>query len=387
MSEPARGPHQPMASGRRPASSRPPSVLGGTATELATVQPRIPWTRRIGIVIALVALGGTVVLAGGFGHGADKPPASSSSHPTATGASTPRASAVALGAIPKTAPALAEPSSTVTAKKTWTAQVTLTATGIARANLKLRIYRDDQAIMDVAVRRSATMSVRNIPLKRGSNAFTAVFVSPGGEGPRSNVVTLTLDDVVPRISLTQPQNHAVIDAASVTLTGQTEAAATLIARNLTHQDTATTTAGADGRFSLAVTLLAGANDLQITATDAAGNVGQTQLTVTRGSGGASAHLTLSATTFHLAQLPATFDVTYTVTDANGLGVDGATVTFSLSPPGVPTSTFQATTQSGRASWPGVTLSGGIQAGDGLVTARVTLPGGPTLQRTATFVVR
>ena len=385
MSEPARGPNRPMASGRRPASrqARPPNA--GSATELIRVQPRIPWTRRIGIVIALVALGGTVVLAGGFGHG-DAPPASSS-HPTATRAATPRATAVARGPLPKAAPVLIAPSSTVTAKKTWNAQVTLTATGVARADLSLRIYRNDEAIMDVAVRRTATMSVRNIPLQRGANAIAAVFVSPAGEGPRSNVVALTLDDVVPSISLTQPRNHQVINAASVTLTGHTEAAATLIARNLTHPDTATATAGSDGRFSLAVALLSGTNALDLTATDAAGNVGRTQLTVTRGKGVASAHLTLSVTIFHLAQLPTTFDVTLTVTDASGLAVDGAPVTFSLSPPGVPTSTFQAVTQAGRATWSGVTLADGIQVGGGFVTAMVTLPDGSTLQETRTFVVR
>ena len=132
-------------------------------------------------MVALVALGGTVVLAGGLGHG-DKPPASSPTHPAATGASTPRATAVAKGPIPRTAPVLAAPSSTVTAKKTWNAQVTLTATGIARTNLKLRIYRNDQAVMDVPVRRGATMSVRNIPLMRGANAISAVFVSSGRGG-------------------------------------------------------------------------------------------------------------------------------------------------------------------------------------------------------------
>ena len=76
-----------------------------------------------------------------------------------------------------------------------------------------------------------------------------------------------------------------------------------------------------------------------------------------------------------------------VIDANGLAVDGAPVTFSLSPPGQPTSTYAATTEAGRASWIGVTLSEGLQAGNGFVTARVTLADGSTIQKTAPFAVK
>lgn len=385
MNEPARGPNRPMASGRKAARVRTGHPNADPGPTLERVRPHIPWTRRIGIVIALLALGGTVVLAGGFGR-KDAPSSSGARSATPSGAAQPATDAV-RGPKPKTAPVLATPLNPITSKRIWNARVTITATGIARASLTLRVFRNDRAVMDVPVRRGTSMSVPNIPLKTGINQIAAVFVSPAGEGPRSNTVTLTVDDVGPQIDVTQPSDHAVINAPSVTLTAGTEPKAAVVITNAANKNRQTATAAADGQFSLIVPLVLGLNALDITATDALGNVGRLRLSVTRGTGVADAQLVLSKSVFRLRQIPTAFDVTLLVMDANGAPVEGATVTFSLSPPGLPTSTYQATTTAGHAGWKGATLSDGLQAGDGFVTARVTLADGSTLQRTAAFTVR
>jgi hypothetical protein len=111
------------------------------------------------------------------------------------------------------------------------------------------------------------------------------------------------------------------------------------------------------------------------------------LSVTRGTGVPDAQLQLSKTSFRLRNLPTQFDATLLVLDANGVAVEGASVTFSLSPPGAPTSTYSATTAAGRAAWQHVTLPDGLQAGDGFVTARVTLGDGTSLQRIVSFTIR
>lgn len=377
-----------MASGRRSARPRPTRRGGGGDTDgsLEPVQPRIPWTRRIGIVIALLALGGTVVLAGGLG-GRGTPGASSSPARSGNPTLTPRPTKAVAGKTPAVAPVLAKPASSVTAKPTWSTRVTLAPTGIPRRDLRLRIYRGDKQVVEVAVRRGQSMPVRDIPLKSGSNVITAVFVAPGGEGPRSKAVTITLDDVGPSLSLSQPQNHDIVNAPSVTLIGTSEAGSTVAVRNLTDPRTQSGDADDDGLFTLVIGLAPGANDLEVSAADALGNVSRVELTVTRGSGAANVELTLSRTTFRVHQLPATFDVNLLVMDADGLPVEGAAVTFSLSPPGVPTSTYFATTTTGHAAWLGATLPDGVQAGDGFVTARVTLESGSTLQETVPFTVR
>ena len=134
-------------------------------------------------------------------------------------------------------------------------------------------------------------------MKSGTNSISAVFVAPGGEGPRSNVVTLTVDDVAPHISLTQPQDHAVVNAPSVTLVGQTDAGANIAVSNLTAAHNGTATAGSDGQFSVVIALEPGGNDLELTATDLAGNTGRLELTLTRGSGSLDAQLSLSRDVF------------------------------------------------------------------------------------------
>jgi hypothetical protein len=378
-----------MASGRRSVRSRPTrsGATGEHDNSLEPVQPRIPWSRRIGIVIALLALGGTVALAGGFG-GKATPPASTSPLASIRPAQTPRSTQGTTGKVPAVAPILAEPASAFTAKTTWTTRVTLGPTGIERRVLRLRIYRADRQVLELPVKAGKSMPVRNIPLKSGSNVISAVFVAPGGEGPRSNEVTITLDDVAPALTVTQPLDQDIVNAASVTLQGQTEAGLEVTARSLTRAQTQTTSADGSGVFALAVPLVSGANDLEVSTADAFGNRSTLVMTITRGAGVASAQLTLTRTQFRVNSLPTQFDVNVRVVDANGRPVDGAAVTFSLSPPGVPTSTYFATTENGHASWLQATLPEGVQAGHGFVTARVTLEGRVTpLQDTVPFIVR
>jgi hypothetical protein len=354
------------------------------------VQPRLGWSRRIGIVIALLALGGTVVLAGGFGtRGAPQPVAVSAS-PRRTLAATPtlRITDAPAAATPHGAPSIAKPATEVTTDATWDARVTLTTAGIPRNQLTLRIYRNDTMALEVPVRAGRTMLVRDIPLEQGLNAISAAFVASGGEGPRSAGVSLTLDDIPPEIALSDPVDHAVINAPLVTLRGQTEPEATVTVQNLSSgARLSTATADAQGRFQVGIGLTPGGNDLEITARDKAGNTARAARSITRGAGVADVQLSMTRTSFRVRSLPATFDVTLLVTDASGLAVDRAPVTFSLSPPGLPTSTFQATTELGHAAWLAVTLPEGLQVGSGFVTARVTLPDGATLQQTTTFTVR
>jgi hypothetical protein len=384
----ARRTDRPMASGRRSVRPRPSQRQAGANSggSLEPVQPRIPWGRRIGIVIALLALGGTVALAGGFG-GRGTPGASASPPASARVGQTVQPTQVITGKVPAAAPVLTEPLSGLTAKNTWSTRTTLPATGIARSDLRLRIYRADKQVLELKVKAGKSMPVRNIPLKSGGNVVTAAFVGPGGEGPRSKAVSITLDDVAPQLSLSQPQDQDIVNAPNVTVLGQTEGGLQITARNLTLQKTLTTSADGTGVFSVALPLASGANDLEITTADALGNPAYVVMTITRGAGVASVQLTLTRTQFRVNALPAAFDVNLKVVDANGRPVDGAAVTFSLSPPGVPTSTYFATTADGHARWPEATLPDGVQAGDGFVTARVTLQSGPTLQDTVPFIVR
>jgi hypothetical protein len=144
----------------------------------------------------------------------------------------------------------------------------------------------------------------------------------------------------------------------------------------------------DGSFRGEIGLGPGTNELTLRATDAAGNEDTAQLTVTRGEGVAEARLTLSQTDFAVRRLPGSISLRVLVMDAEGATVDGAEVVFSLSPPGLPTSTYRTVTTRGEASWLDVSMPrDGATPGDGFATARVTLADGSLVDVVAPFTFR
>jgi hypothetical protein len=383
-------PLKPRASARR--KGRPDRATGqddtraGTQTQAVT-RPPLPRRTRIGIVIALMAIGGTVVLAGGALTN-QAPLSSGSPHPVASGQPG-RSTRPSNGtSVPDAAPLIGAPNAAVTKVTSWTARITIPKLSIRRHDLRLRIYLNGKQIRDLAIRTGSTMTVRNIALRRGENTITAAVAGPGGVGPISLPVTITVDRVAPGIKVGAPADGAVINSPSAEVRGITEAHAAVTVSNASNHARSTATAAADGTFQTTIELGPGRNNLTITAVDIAGNAARSTRTVVRGTGRADAQLTLSRDAFKLRRLPASLDVHLTVSDSDGVAADGVRVTFSLSPPGQPTSTYQTNTQHGSASWLGITLTrDAIEAGTGFVTALVTLADGTVLRDTIHFDIR
>ncbi len=347
----------------------------------------LSWPKRVGILLALAAIGGTVVLAGGVltNH---TPASSGSPHSGASGLPAHSNQPSGGTAVPDAAPVITPPDPAITKVATWTAEITIPTLSVGRQELHLQIYRNGKQVRDVAVRKGATMTVRNIPLRRGENTFTAAFVGPGGAGPVSTAVTITLDQVAPGLRVSAPADGDVINSPSAEVRGITEAGVAVTVRNASNSAKSEVTAATDGSFQTIIELGPGGNNLTISVVDKVGNTATSSRTVVHGTGKADAQLTLSKDGFRLRRLPATFDVDLLVFDANGQAVDGVAVTFSLSPPGQPTSTYEATTDHGAASWLGITLArDSTEVGTGFVTASITLPDGFVLRKTAPFEVR
>ena len=228
--------------------------------------------------------------------------------------------------------------------------------------------------------------MRDIPLQRGENRITAAFIGPGGEGPLSEPVTVTLDNVPPSIELSAPQNHAVINAESVDVQGVTEAGAKVTIRNISHTGRRRWPRAPMARSTRWSTWPQGRTRSRCPPR-MRWEPGDHRTDRHPRSGSAQAQLVLSPKKFRLHHLPATMDVQLVVVDADGRAADGAKVTFSLSPPGEPTSTYEETTEAGHASWLGVSLpKEGAIAGDGFVTALVELADGSTVQESAPFTI-
>lgn len=385
-----RRPERPRASARRtrrlgrPLDSDETRV--GTQT-LAVVREPLSWPKRIGILIALVAIGGTVVLAGGA-LTSQAPAGSGSPRPGVSGSADHSSPPISGTAVPDVAPIIMPPDAAVTKVAAWTVEVTIPTLSLRRQDLHLRIYRDGKQVRDVLVRKGTTMTVRYIPLKRGANSITAAFVGPGGVGPVSAAVSITLDQIAPSLRVSAPAEGAVINSPAAQVRGITEPGVPVTVLNASNGEKSEVMAAADGGFETTIELGPGKNNLSVSAVDGVGNTTTSTRSIVHGTGKADVQLTISQDTFRLRRLPATFDADVLVFDADGVAVDGAAVTFSLSPPGQPASRYDATTDHGTASWLGITLArDSTEAGTGLVTVAVTLADRTVLRDSVSFEVR
>ena len=230
-------------------------------------------------------------------------------------------------------------------------------------------------VKEVAVPATAVFSMPGIELSAGQNDFTITLVGPGSESEPSAIVTYVLDTEPPTVKVTSPKNGATINRTAADITGKTEPRSGLVARNEANGATATATAGDDGAFTLKVAIVGGPNGITITATDPAGNAGSAVLTVRRGSGELTADL--SASTYRIARksLPEPLTVRVVVTDPDGRPLEGATVLFTITVPGIPAVVPSAITTDGAgvASFR-TTVPKAATPGTGPIIARISTDG-------------
>lgn len=188
-----------------------------------------------------------------------------------------------------------------------------------------------------------------VTLTNGINDFSVTVVGPAGESESSPLARWILDKNPPGIKLTSPKDGAEINRKAVTIDGRTQARSTIRIQNQKTGESISGTAAADGTFSLSVPIANGSNVIKIAITDPAGNDNDLSLTVRRGSGKLRASLSSSAYLIHQGDLPMDVRLTVLVDDPDGKPLAGARVTFTLSIPGIPTITGDATTDSNGAA--------------------------------------
>lgn len=273
------------------------------------------------------------------------------------------------------APTVEAPDEPYTSAASIDLVVTLPADTVGRTGSTVRIYLTlpEQAAAPIAERPVGVgpRVVFPVELTPGENGFSATVITAGGESEPSPIVTFVRDNEPPTIAVTSPKDNAVVNRDVVTIVGKTQARSTLVARNEANGASIAGEAGSDGSFELILALAGGTNAITITATDPAGNPGETVLTVRRGSGALKAQLTANRYTFSAAKLPLDVVLRVTVTDPDGQPLSGATVTFSLTMPGLPAITSDAKTGAdGRATFT-TSLPKGTAQGQGLATVLVT----------------
>jgi hypothetical protein len=350
----------------------------------------LPLPARLLLVVAVVALGGVVyaTATGGIGSlvrvlGSSLSGFVDDITATLSPSSTPL--------IVADAPSIASPSEPYTNQPIADLEVTIPSEYVGDPEVLVRIYLTLEGVAPTTIAEapvSATIRlIVPVDLTPGRNDFSATIVEAGIESEASPVVTFILDTDPPKFVLSSPKDGQTINRPSVVINGTTQARTTILARNEANGTSISGQAGSDGAFQLDLPLEPGPNGIRITGTDPAGNPGQLIFSVVRGSGKLTATLTASSYRISAASLPVSMQLSVLVTDPDGRPLEGATVTFSLTVPGIPPVAKDAITAGdGRATFT-TTLPTDVTTGSGLATVLVATTdfGTTSAQKTITVV--
>ena len=228
-----------------------------------------------------------------------------------------------------------------------------------------------QLVRELKVGATPQFTVPAVTLEKGVNFFTATIQGPGTiETPPSEAVRYVYDTSKPRIILRSPQDGDTINANTVDLKGEVQSRSVIVARNAENGASVTGKAAPDGTFSLTLALEPGANAITLSSTDPAGNQSDLVLSLLRGSGKLTASLSTSVVQFRTSRLPAPLTLTASVVDPDGQPAEGATVTFTLSIPGVDPITTVGTTDGAGTAIFQTSVPSGATVGSGLATVLV-----------------
>lgn len=350
----------------------------------------MPLPARLLLVVAVVALGGVVFVTASGGIGSLVRIVSSSLTgfvDDITATPTPSSSVLVVA----DAPVIASPTEPYTNQPRVDLEITVPDTIVGDPSIRVRVYLtlEGQAPAPIAEQPvgSTVRLIVPVDLTSGRNDLHATIIEAGIESEASPVVTFILDTEPPAFVLSAPGNGATINRPTVAITGTTQPRTTLLARNEANGTSVSGVAATDGTFALSLPLEPGPNGVRISGVDPAGNPGELIISVTRGSGTLTSTLTASAYRISVASLPVSLQLTVLVTDPDGRPLEGATITFTLTVPGIQPISKEATTAGdGRASFT-TTLPAGVTTGAGLATVLVATTdfGSTSAQKTIAIV--
>jgi hypothetical protein len=323
----------------------------------------------MGLAIALLVLaGGAIVFAGGGldGSGGDNPNSSSA---------------------PLAAPQILGPTEALTRESTVDLTM-LRPTGLDAGEYSVLITVNGTAERERPLPDQEQFVIAGIAIAEGENSIRAALVGHAGVGAASPAITVTRDTVAPAIRVTRPEPGTTVYTDAFSMRGRTEAGATLSIVDLATGAEIETSVEADGRFAADLRLNVGNNELLLSSRDPAGNTARTHIVIRRANSLAALTLTVSNDRLRAEDLPQRLVATALIQDERGQPVDGAAVTFSVSPPNATTMTYRTTSVDGQASWAELDIaSADDPLGAWLVTVLVELPSGMELRANKSVNVR
>lgn len=369
---------RPPSTGRpAPVKARPRSP---GPTRLSTHRPirrsrGLPLVLRLGLIGGVMALGVAVLALASGSLGVVVGGMGSTVGGFIEGVTSTPSPNVTLAAI-SDPPSLEQPSEPYSRERMVDLVVTVPSALAGDPDHRIKLYlalqdQDPVAIQETPLSATTPRTVIPIELADGINDFTAAIVGPGGESEPSLAVRYVFDNTPPKVTITSPKNNATVNRQAVEIKGKTQARTTLLARNEENGSSIVGTAAADGNFSISLAITGGVNTIAITATDPAGNVTETKLNVKRGSGELDVALTASDYQLRRSRLPQPITLFANVTDPDGKALAGASVTFTLSIPGIPTVTIDTTSNANGKAQFRTTVPKGADLGQGSAAVLVT----------------
>jgi len=344
----------------------------------------LPWPARLVLLVAVLALGGSVLLVASgmigsavtdFGHTV-KDMFGAVTGPGTTAAPT----AVAR----PDAPHLVVPTDPYTQQPAWDVSGFAPASEVGQG-YSVRVYVNGHVAGQLQMGPTADFTVPAVPLPLGRSTIAATIVGPGGESNQSAPISVVFSNTPPALILAGPTASAVINGGTVTVSGRTRTGSTVVIRNA-NTGKSTNAVATNGFFSIPVALGPGPNVLTVTTTDPAGNTTTKTLTVMGGSSQTTVTLHLSNARLALTSLPRMISMVVTVLDPNGAPIDGAQVNFTLGVPGLLPVNFPATTANGTVTWSTMIPKDGVVTGPALVTVQVTTPDGTQISKVGVITI-
>jgi hypothetical protein len=150
---------------------------------------------------------------------------------------------------------------------------TIAINGSAESGSTVNVLVNDREQLSTLTDKNGQFS-GDISLTGGENTITATAKdSVGNKSRLSKAIVITYDASPPKLLITNPADNLTVTSANVTVTGKTDAAASVTVndRQVIVQP--------DGQFSTSVTLVSGSNTIVIATTDSAGNTSKVSKTV------------------------------------------------------------------------------------------------------------
>jgi hypothetical protein len=246
---------------------------------------------------------------------------------------------------------------------------------LPRKQLQIVILRNGERVASEPKFKSRSEAVvGGVRLLVGVNELTAALEGPGGLGPLSEAVVMTVDREAPTLAITAPKHRTKTFQDSIEVTGTSEPRTEVRIRNATAKYDQDAVVGPNGTYKQVVPLKKGDNRIVVTSTNAAGIDRLEEIKVIRQDGKPVIELKSPPKTIKRSTLPAGIKLTVHVTDAAGADMAGAVVSWSLGGARRLTEAFESETNTkGRSTWPLDLRSGDTGPESLLLTVEVTSP--------------